>query len=399
MVFTADMTRTRTTLLALAILLGQPAVVGLRAQARPAILEGVDLIVPVPPTTVRVAGRTQLVHEVHVTNFLSADVTLARLQVLGSDGQGPAIAEYQGEDLRKRLGRPGLRRDHATPQVIAPGMRAVAYLWIELPEGVDAPRSIRHRMELEVQRPAGPVHVVTEGAAAVVAREAPVVLNPPLRGGPWTAIYDPLLMGGHRTAIYTLDGRARIPARFAIDWIRLGPGGTMETDASSRREDWNGYGAEVLAVADAVVVAAMDDIAENEATPSMPRAPMPPENASGNYVSLDLGRGRFAFYEHLKRGSVAVRRGDRVRAGQVIGRLGNSGSSSIGPHLHFHVSDANSLLATEGLPFVFASFRQLGAFASIEALVGGRRWLPVPDGEATERKLERPRANAVVQFP
>ena len=67
-------------------------------------------------------------------------------------------------------------------------------------------------------------------------------------------------------------------------------------------------------------------------------------------MALDLGRGRFAFYEHLKRGSVAVKAGDRVKSGQVIGRLGNSGSSSIGPHLHFHVADANSPLARKASP-------------------------------------------------
>jgi murein DD-endopeptidase MepM/ murein hydrolase activator NlpD len=213
------------------------------------------------------------------------------------------------------------------------------------------------------------------------------------------AIYDPHLMGGHRTAIYTLGGRARIPARFAIDWVRLAPGGTIERAESPRPADWNGRGAEVLAVADGVVAEAMDDIPENPDRPATPVARMPLENASGNYVTLDLGRGRFAFYEHLARGSVAVKRGDRVRSGQVIGRLGNSGSSSIGPHLHFHVSDANSLLAAEGLPFVFTRFGHLGAFASIGALGAGERWIPGRAGTTGERRLERPAANAVIQFP
>jgi murein DD-endopeptidase MepM/ murein hydrolase activator NlpD len=43
-----------------------------------------------------------------------------------------------------------------------------------------------------------------------------------------------------------------------------------------------------------------------------------------NYVTLDLGGSRYAFYEHLKHGSITVRRGDRVKSGQVIGLLGNS---------------------------------------------------------------------------
>ena len=82
----------------------------------------------------------------------------------------------------------------------------------------------------------------------------------------------------------------------------------------------------------------------------------------------------------------------------MIGRLGNSGSSSIGPHLHFHVSDANSPLGAEGLPFVFTRFARLGAFASIEELIGGHKWVANPDGQPSVRRLERPGANAVVRF-
>ncbi len=40
----------------------------------------------------------------------------------------------------------------------------------------------------------------------------------------------------------------------------------------------------------------------------------------------------------------------------MIAKLGSSGSTSIGPHLHFHVADASSLLAAEGMPFVFRQF-------------------------------------------
>jgi murein DD-endopeptidase MepM/ murein hydrolase activator NlpD len=203
-------------------------------------------------------------------------------------------------------------------------------------------------------------------------------------------------MGGHRTAFYSLGGRARIPGRFAIDWIRLPPGGTIEKDEGAPAR--NGLGAEVLAVADGVVAAAMDDIPDNAGAAAWPGAHQP-QNESGNYLALDLGRGRFAFYEHLSSGSVAVKAGDRVKRGDAIARLGNSGSSSIGPHLHFHVADAGSPLEAEGVSFVFARFEDLGAFASIEALIGGETWLASPPGQAKLRNLERPRPNSVVRFP
>ena len=143
----------------------------------------------------------------------------------------------------------------------------------------------------------------------------------------------------------------------------------------------------------ALISAAGDDV------PDFTQPPIPPEIASGNYVAIDLGSGRYAFYEHLQRGSILVKAGDRVTRGQVIARLGASGSSSIGPHLHFHVSDANSPLEAEGLPFVFDRFDHLGGFESIDALVNGAKWSAAPAGSLPSRSRERPEPNAVRQIP
>jgi murein DD-endopeptidase len=358
------------------------------------VVESVDLLVPIAPALLQIGGKAHLVHELHLTNFLPVEISLSRIQVKAVTPAEASIADYSGTELSNRIGRPGLLRNHSDPQVVGPGMRAVLYVWAPLPDDSVAPRTLGHRVELEIIRPTGRVTAAVEGAVVSVAADKAVVLDPPLRGGPWVAIYSPLLKGGHRTAVYTLGGRARIPSRFAIDWIRLPAGGVMDTPTPPP-PDWNGYGAEVLAVADGVVAAAFDDVDENLPGAS---APVALENASGNYVALDLGRGRFAFYEHLKRGSVAVKAGDRVKSGQVIGRLGNSGSSSIGPHLHFHVSDAGSPLAAEGLPFVLSRFDHLGAFTSIEALVGGERWIARPEGPADVRTHEMPGPNSAVQF-
>jgi murein DD-endopeptidase MepM/ murein hydrolase activator NlpD len=153
----------------------------------------------------------------------------------------------------------------------------------------------------------------------------------------------------------------------------------------------------VLAVADSVVADAKDDIPEEESISSTSPA-IPLENASGNYVTLDLGQGRYAFYEHLKHGSIKVKTGDRVKSGQVIGLLGNSGSSSSGPHLHFHVSDADSTLAAEGLPYVFKSFEILGAFETIGGFATGERWKSVSQETGGTRKMELPAPNTVVLF-
>ncbi len=222
------------------------------AQGRAPVVQSVDLLVPVAPVTFTEAGRTQLAYELHITNFLPFDVSLTAVRVLAGAG-GRALAEYQGQDLRRRIVRPGLRSDHPTPEIVGAGMRAVVMLWIALPAGEPAPASVAHAVQMVLMRSLEPVSAATSGGVALVNKQEPVALGPPLHGGPWVAIYDPLLKGGHRTAIYTLGGRARIPARFAIDWIALPPDGALTPKATSRPADWNGFGSDVLAVADGTI--------------------------------------------------------------------------------------------------------------------------------------------------
>lgn len=366
------------------------------AQPRAPILSTIDVQVGVAPAVVNVSGRLHLVHELHVTNFRPSDVTLTRVEVLDA-ARGTVIADFSERALSSRLTRPGAPPDLPDRRVIAPGLRAVVYFWLPLDNAAPPPPRLRHRIAVDVVRAARRVPVVVSGAEADVRRERPLVLSPPLRGGPWVALYDPMLMGGHRTAIYAIESRARIPARFAIDFVRLENDGTHASGDRSLIANWHGYGAEVLAVADATVIEARDDLEE---APSLAgsQGPIPLENVSGNYVSLDLGGGRYAFYEHLKHGSLRVKAGDRVRAGDVLALLGNSGSSSSGPHLHFHVADAGAELAAEGLPYVFASFEAVGAFENVSAFTAGDRWTPMPAGTGGTREGELPAPNAVVVF-
>lgn len=58
------------------------------------------------------------------------------------------------------------------------------------------------------------------------------------------------------------------------------------------------------------------------------------EGGYGNCVRLLHGDGTVSLYGHLS--SLMVRKGDKVKAGQQIGREGNTGQST-GPHLHFEI--------------------------------------------------------------
>jgi murein DD-endopeptidase MepM/ murein hydrolase activator NlpD len=118
-------------------------------------------------------------------------------------------------------------------------------------------------------------------------------------------------------------------------------------------------------------------------------------------VILALGKGRFAFYAHLKPGSVRVERGDRVREGEVLGLLGNSGSST-GPHLHFQVMNRPSALASDGLPYVFDRFRLTGRIPPLDdaliATVNAGQPVPVDTAAAGPRRRALPLGRDVVSF-
>jgi murein DD-endopeptidase MepM/ murein hydrolase activator NlpD len=191
-----------------------------------------------------------------------------------------------------------------------------------------------------------------------------------------------------------LDGVARLPGRYAIDFLGVEPDGRISIGDPDRTVDAVCYGVPVIAVADARVAAAHDGEPESASIKANPHASG--EAAAGNYIALDLGSGRYAVYEHLKPGSVGVKPGDRVRRGQIIGQLGFTGSST-GPHLHFHVADAPRPIGGEGLPFAFDRFTFAGRYANMNDL-GSRPWAPRTPGFAPARRAEWPGYNSVIRF-
>jgi murein DD-endopeptidase MepM/ murein hydrolase activator NlpD len=58
------------------------------------------------------------------------------------------------------------------------------------------------------------------------------------------------------------------------------------------------------------------------------------EGAYGNAIAVRQADGTTAFYAHLNRAN--VKPGQKVRAGQHIGQVGNTGRST-GSHLHFEI--------------------------------------------------------------
>jgi murein DD-endopeptidase MepM/ murein hydrolase activator NlpD len=368
------------------------AISPLPALAAATLHSSFDLQVPVAPSLINVGGRPQWIYEVLVTNTSDTPMELTRVQVL--DGQGAAVADLQGVALEQHLGGAGRTAEGEQRRTLAAGAQAVLYLEIEAGQHASA-QALSHRIDYRIMRKQGPVEATVEGARTVVSTTPLPVLSPPLRGGPWIAIHEPSWTRGHRRMVYAVAGRAHIPGRYAIDWVKLDAKGRITAGDEDRPADHYGYGEEVLAVADGVVVAARDDMAESASVAAHPRHTL--ADATGNYLALEIEGGRHVFYEHLKPGSLRAKVGQRVRRGEVVAALGFTGDSS-GPHLHFHLADANSPLDAGGMPYVLADFTALGAYPSLDAL-GKQPWQPPAASEQARRRNERPAPNTVVQFP
>ena len=90
--------------------------------------------------------------------------------------------------------------------------------------------------------------------------------------------------------------------------------------------------------------------------------------------------------------------GDHVKAGQPLALLGNSGNSDA-PHLHFQLTDGNSPTVSEGIPYEFERFTQLGILDDEEAVLDhGQSWQPKSQENPVICRAEFPINEAVVSF-
>ncbi len=140
--------------------------------------------------------------------------------------------------------------------------------------------------------------------------------------------------GGRSTLVSHHYGPMTPQQRYAIDFVVVRDGQSYEGD-KSEPASYHAWDEPLVAPADGTVVDVENDLRDWPIGGGEPDA----ERARGNYVMLDLGDERYVMFAHLRQGSATVAEGDRVVAGEVIGRLGNSGNTTE-PHLHLQVQDS-----------------------------------------------------------
>jgi len=183
-----------------------------------------------------------------------------------------------------------------------------------------------------------PVGASQDGAAPPVAKSQ-VPLGLPFHGT-WLVVW-----GGDTIALnHHVDSPSQ---RRAADLVMVDAQGVTHRGEGHANGDYLVYGQEVLAMADGVVVTAVDGVPENQ--PGEMNTMFVP----GNLVVIEHGGGLWSAYAHLVPGSLRVKVGAKVKRGQLLGRCGNSGNSSE-PHLHVQLQDGPRFEKSWGVEPVFA---------------------------------------------
>jgi murein DD-endopeptidase len=347
-----------------------------------------EVRVPKAPTVATADGASVLVYELHITNFTPQPLILQRIDVATADAARRVLTTLADSALIRAIARPGMQGRVTEVTKLDGGARALVFLWIPVDRN-SIPNALRHRLYLQQGSGDGALTLQLDDRATPVAKEAAPV-GPPLRGGPWLTANGPHPQRGHRRAMVPIEGHPSIAQRFAIDYVKLGDDNLTFKGDRLKNDSYHAYGVDALAVADGIVVATKDGIPENIPGPASRAVPITLETVGGNHVIIDIGGGRYAFYAHLVPGSLRVKTGDRVRRGQVVGLVGNSGNSTE-PHLHFHISDGASPLGSDGLPYIHDAFEVVGRCTTVNT--GCERSTPAV------RRGELPLGNLVIRFP
>jgi hypothetical protein len=153
------------------------------------------------------------------------------------------------------------------------------------------------------------------------------------------------------------------PVRYANDFSPVGPAGELTRGPLADPAAWYAYGAVVRAPADGEVVSAANDVDDNRIErgelvypPGLANDEL--RSAVGNHVVIKHPGGLFSVLAHLKKGSVRVEPGQRVKQGDSVAAIGFSGDTGFHVHLHHMLLSAFSMKA-ESVPAYFDRVRRV----------------------------------------
>jgi hypothetical protein len=164
--------------------------------------------------------------------------------------------------------------------------------------------------------------------------------------------------------------RGRLGGEYAWDIAAVteaGRSGDPHYETSHRNDENATFGRPVISPVAGTVVSVVDGIDDNDYRREFPRRSLvdslrAPRWIFGNHLVLNAGRGVFVLLAHLRKGSVAVAPGAKVRVGDPLASAGNSGNTML-PHVHVQVMDRADPAdpAVSGIPALFRDYVQIFA--------------------------------------
>lgn len=105
---------------------------------------------------------------------------------------------------------------------------------------------------------------------------------------------------------------------------------------------------------------------------AVPGYPQGADEDLGNYVIIDHGDGEHSVLPHMKPGSVRVKKGHRVRQGEMIGEVGFSGDA-IFPHVHYSLLSRPDIYRFEAVSAYFHKVNRIAGSRVVETRQVARR--------------------------
>jgi hypothetical protein len=302
-------------------------------------------------------GRQHLAYELGLSNRASTTVTIRSIEVLAGN---KVVGSLRGKGVAAMMSPFGAEPGS---NELGPGQGGYVLMDVSFPAKAKLPRRIVHRLSISERKPS-PANATTYLAAPTrVVRTPAVVVAPPLRGPGWIVANGCCnAFTAHRGTVLPVNGANHVAERFAIDFVQIGATGRLFDGPRDAFSSYAYFGEPIYSATSGKVVRVVKGIPETPAG-GFPKNPTA-QTAGGNHVVVEMGHGRYAFYAHMQPGSAMVEVGQRVAVGQVLGRLGNSGNTDA-PHLHFHIMDSPSPLASNGLPYRFTNFTVAGTMTNL----------------------------------
>ena len=338
-------------------------------------------------------GNAHLSYELTLSNFNRASFELISIELVEPDGQ--VLMSFDANYLDAHFYREG-QRPKTGNRILEGNQYGTANLWLSLePENI--PKEFFHRLNFNIKLSEDRTRDISiDVARTEFPKETTLILSPPVPPGVW--FYS---MESHRDTRILTEGRASYAQRYALDLAMANEDGTFVDGPIDTLDSYPMCNLPILAAAGGTVIAIQDGVGDNNPETGERPERINKDTLVGNSVLIDIGDGLNALYAHLIPGSLKVKVGDKVKTGDEVGRLGNSGNSD-GAHLHFHIETQSGLarpVAGEGVPYYFKKYQLLDIYsdADLETVFTDNKMLPFKN-PPIEKENSLPVGNGIIKF-